>query len=632
LVTANFSINSYGVTYNAGSNGSVTGTTVQSIDYGSNSTTVTAVPSTGYSFSSWSDGVLTAARTDTVTDNISVTANFSINSYGVTYNAGSHGSVTGSTAQSINYGSNSTTVTAVPATGYSFSNWSDGVSTAGRIDTVTGNVLVTANFSINSYGVTYNAGPHGSVTGTTVQSINYGSNSTTVTAVPETGYSFSSWSDGVSTAERIDTVTGNVSVTANFSINSYGVTYNAGSHGSITGTTVQSINYGSNSTTVTAVPATGYRFSSWSDGVSTAARTESAVSKNVSVTANFEVITPNSVTGLTAVNTGNRVFLTWATANYATSYSIARSIGAYPTQITDLNLVSANITTSNYSDLLLSDGRYYYSAFSVNHGAYSLGLPATASVAIDTTAPGEVEGLIATANGAAISLRWTTPNDSDFSGATVYIARFGAQLSYDVVTQNLRFDPLIIPNQAADTYVVLIKTSDRIGNMSNGVTRSVTVRINDQYLSDNSEIASGSVTLTVSNNVVLTTPKFGDGGAATVNLETTKVANGTEIGVHSGTGTLVLATQDSKFVDQGDVTVGKTGTGRVVQSQGVVQVAGSIILGKEVGSTGNYDLSGGTLKAGRIEIGGSGSGTLSWTGGTIETPAVVGNLVNQGGT
>ena len=45
-------------------NGSISGTTPQTVDYGNDGTLVTAVPATGYHFVSWSDGVLTAGRTD----------------------------------------------------------------------------------------------------------------------------------------------------------------------------------------------------------------------------------------------------------------------------------------------------------------------------------------------------------------------------------------------------------------------------------------------------------------------------------------------------------------------------------------------------------------------------------------
>ena len=91
-VTANFAINSYTLTYTAGANGTITGTSPQTVNHGASGTAVTAVPSTGYHFVNWSDASTANPRTDTnVTGDISVTANFAINSYTLTYTAGRTG-------------------------------------------------------------------------------------------------------------------------------------------------------------------------------------------------------------------------------------------------------------------------------------------------------------------------------------------------------------------------------------------------------------------------------------------------------------------------------------------------------------------------------------------------------------
>lgn len=76
-VAASFAIDTYTLTYTAGSNGSVTGTSPQTVDYAASGTEVTAVPAEGYVFEKWSDDVMTAARTDlAVAANIAVTATF----------------------------------------------------------------------------------------------------------------------------------------------------------------------------------------------------------------------------------------------------------------------------------------------------------------------------------------------------------------------------------------------------------------------------------------------------------------------------------------------------------------------------------------------------------------------------
>jgi len=67
----------------------------------------------------------------------------------------------------------------------------------------------------------------------------------------------------------------------------YTLTYAAGANGSITGASPQTVNSGSDAAAVTAVPDAGYSFANWSDGVSTAARTETGVISDKSVTAAF---------------------------------------------------------------------------------------------------------------------------------------------------------------------------------------------------------------------------------------------------------------------------------------------------------------------------------------------------------
>jgi uncharacterized repeat protein (TIGR02543 family) len=125
-----------------------------------------------------------------------------------------------------------------------------------------------------------------------MQTVKSGGSGSTVTAVADTGYRFVAWSDGVTTAGRTDSnVTANITVSAVFAadINAYTLTYRAPLNGSISGNATQIVSSGGSGTPVTAVANTGYRFASWSDGVTTATRTDTNVSANISVTASFVV-------------------------------------------------------------------------------------------------------------------------------------------------------------------------------------------------------------------------------------------------------------------------------------------------------------------------------------------------------
>ena len=70
-------VQTFTLTYIAGSGGTISGATSQTVESGASGTTVTAVPDTGYLFTGWSDGKTGATRTDAnVTADLTVTASF----------------------------------------------------------------------------------------------------------------------------------------------------------------------------------------------------------------------------------------------------------------------------------------------------------------------------------------------------------------------------------------------------------------------------------------------------------------------------------------------------------------------------------------------------------------------------
>lgn len=231
--------------------------------------------------------------------------------YTFQYFAGEHGSITGAAWQVVNWGSGGSPVTAVPDTNYRFVNWSDSSTANPRTDTfATANISVTAAFALKQYSLTYTAGAHGSITGTSPQTVNHGASGRAVTAVPDTGYQFVGWSDGSTANPRTDTgVTANITVTAAFTQKQYTLTYTAGTHGKITGTSPQTVNHGASGGAVTATADTGYQFVNWSDGSTANPRTDTNVTVNITVTANFStrpiVITATSGTGGTISPVGS---------------------------------------------------------------------------------------------------------------------------------------------------------------------------------------------------------------------------------------------------------------------------------------------------------------------------------------
>ena len=103
----------YTLTYTAGSNGTITGATSQTVNIGDNGVTVTAVPTSGYHFVSWSDGLTNASRTDSnVNANISVNATFEVN----TSSGGSSNTSTSTSSSSSSSGSSSSNSTSTQIT------------------------------------------------------------------------------------------------------------------------------------------------------------------------------------------------------------------------------------------------------------------------------------------------------------------------------------------------------------------------------------------------------------------------------------------------------------------------------------------------------------------------------------
>ena len=251
------------VTPSAGANGAISPSTAQKVVDGE-TTIFTVTPDTGYSTASVTGTcggnlIGTTYTTNPITDDCTVDATFVINTYTLTYTAGANGTITGTTPQTVDYGTDGTAVTAVPDTNYHFVDWSDGSVANPRTDTgVTSDVTVTANFAINTYTLSYTAGANGTITGTTPQTVDYGTDGTAVTAVPDTGYHFVDWSDASTANPRTDTgVTSDVTVTANFAINTYSVTPSTTGNGVISPSTVQTADY---NTTVsfTLTPVSGY--------------------------------------------------------------------------------------------------------------------------------------------------------------------------------------------------------------------------------------------------------------------------------------------------------------------------------------------------------------------------------------
>ncbi len=239
----------YTLTYSAGSGGSITGTSPQTVAQGSDGTAVTAVPDPGYSFVKWSDNIATASRTDTnVTGDITVTASFTLNDYTITFDSAGGTAVASIT---LPYGSAVTAPADPTRAGYTFAGWTPAVPATMPL----GGAALTAQWTANNYTITFDSNG-----GTAVASITlpYGSAVTAPADPTRAGYTFAGWTPAVPATMPL----GGAALTAQWTANNYTVTFDANG-GSTPVPTNKQVTFDSAYGTLATTSLTGYTFVGW---------------------------------------------------------------------------------------------------------------------------------------------------------------------------------------------------------------------------------------------------------------------------------------------------------------------------------------------------------------------------------
>lgn len=241
-----------------------------------------------------------------------VDTSLSNNTYTLSYSAGTGGSLSGSATQSVQYGSDGSAVTAVPDAGYHFVGWSDSSTDNPRTDlSVIQDISVTASFASDSLSLVYKSDDHGSIDGDREQTVSYGGSGSEVTADADTGYRFKKWSDGSDENPRQDSdVRASITVTAEFEKKEYDLTYKCGSGGHLSGDTTQHVKYEEDGDAIEAVADSGYRFEKWSDGSTKNPRKDTNIDDDLTVKAEFSVVT---VTAPASSQSGETTATTTAT-------------------------------------------------------------------------------------------------------------------------------------------------------------------------------------------------------------------------------------------------------------------------------------------------------------------------------
>ena len=189
---------------------------------------------------------------------------------------------------------------------------------------------------------------------------------------------------------------------------------------------------------------------------------------------------PGDVSGLTATPGDGSISLTWTNptdADFA-GVRILRKTGSAPTGPTDGTVVHQGAGTSQ-ADMGLTNGTtYYYRAFTYDAVLnYSSGVTANGTPGGDSTPPGDVSGLTATAGDTQISLSWTNPPDADLAGVRILRKTGSAPTSPTdgtVAYQGTGTSQVDTGLTNGTTYYYRAFAYDEVPNYSSGVTASAT--------------------------------------------------------------------------------------------------------------------------------------------------------------
>ncbi len=315
-VTANFVINSYNLTVDAGLGGKITvpsSSFPQSVNHGVE-TTITAEPNTEYDFVKWTVDSGTAIIADTnkaattvilKSGDAKIKATFAIKTFTVMFEEGTGGTITGGAKeQRVAYGENCSQVKAMAYTGYNFNGWSGSRTSATdtfTVTNVTSDLIIKANFAQKSYDVNFHSSEGGSLRGgDSIQTILHGYSSEKITAVPDEGYAFDGW-EGYSGKENpliLENITSDTTITAKF-IKTYSVTFNSKMGNVISEYTVQTVPHGGSCSQYAPSPDKFYTFANWLDAEGNIISTDdpiiiSDVTSDMVITAYFDP--PHTVT------------------------------------------------------------------------------------------------------------------------------------------------------------------------------------------------------------------------------------------------------------------------------------------------------------------------------------------------
>ena len=333
-LTANFELNAYVLTVNAGAGGTATGS--GNIPHG-NLRTITATPNIGYSFSGWSGDEITDSSAPTtsvsMTEALTVTANFTPLQYSISSLAGIGGAINDVNG-SYPYLSN-ISIVATADTGFRFSNWTQsdtGITDINSSSTtllVDKNQSIFANFTPINYDLNITVGTGGSISSSPSGDSQPYNSVIAFSATPDNGYYFTNWSgngiEDINSTTTTLTIAGNHSVQANFALipnNHFILGLNSNPNFSASDLSGAGVYTANEIVEIYAASQIGYTFLNWTGGTVTdlnSSSTSLTITEDLNLTANF---TQNEHTLILSANLGGQTNDVNTTQNHGASVPI----------------------------------------------------------------------------------------------------------------------------------------------------------------------------------------------------------------------------------------------------------------------------------------------------------------------